>query len=118
MALAVLAVALAALVQAASGNAANAAHLRDKTFATWVAHNQIAQWQLARDWPSTGTRKGSSELANHEWFWQAVINDTPEEDMRRVEISVYPDSRARSDALSLVTVYGFLPRPATAVTTQ
>jgi general secretion pathway protein I len=108
VALTVLAVALGALVKAGSGHAANAAYLRDKVFAHWVAVNAITELQLEADWPAPGERSGNAELGGREWRWRGRVEETFDADVRRVTVSV-GDAGGRRDA-SLVTRVGFLPR--------
>lgn len=93
IALAVLALALSAIITTASNNASNAARLRDKTFAHWVAMNKAAELQLATPWPSTGKKTGSEELANWEWFWRVNVEKTEDEYVRKANIEI----RKRTD---------------------
>ncbi len=91
VALAVLAVGLAALVQAGGAGARNAAYLKEKTLAHWVAMNKAAEYQLAGQWPGVGRRSGTVVMAGREWRWQVEVKATPDGDVRRLEVSVYPD---------------------------
>jgi len=108
VALAILAVALGALIRGGSTATANAAHLRDKTFAEWVALNQIAEQQVAPVWPGTGRRTGSSMMANREWQWEQVIEGTEDGDVRRLTVSV----TVPGEDGTLVRLLAYLPRPA------
>jgi len=101
-ALAVLALALSAIIKATGENAVNAAYLRDKTLAHWVAMNRLAEIRLAGAWPDTGGSNGSEEMAGREWFWQLQVQATPNPDMRRLDIDVrYDDSGDESRLVSL-----------------
>ncbi len=109
VALAVLAIAMAALIKTGGENTRSAAYLRDKTLAQWVAMNVIAEQRLKPAWPSTGTKRGSEEMARHEWFWELRIAETFDEDVRRLEVAVRAtDDREQTPLASLVA---FLPRP-------
>lgn len=112
VALAVLAFAMAALIKTGAENARSAAYLRDKTLAQWVAMDVIAGQRLEAAWPATGTKRGSEEMARHEWFWELRIAETFDEDVRRLEVAV----RATDDKQQapLVTLVAFLSRPAAA----
>lgn len=96
VALAVLALAMGALVQAAGDYTRNQAYLRDRTLAEWVARNRLVQQQLAADWPSIGRKRGEVEFGGREWRWVMQVTQTPEEALRRLDIEVY--SLAEADA--------------------
>lgn len=117
VALAVLAVALGAVIQTAGSFTSNQAYLRDRTFAEWAAHNQLVAMQLAADWPSIGQEKGEVEfpeagarVAGREWRWVVQVTQTPEEDLRRVDIEIFPlDAPPEQPALARLT--GFIGKP-------
>lgn len=111
VALAVLAIALAALIKGGGENASNAAYLRDKSIAHWVAMNRVAELQLQEQWPATGTTRGSEEMAQREWFWLAKVSDTFDDDVRRLEVEVRREER---DEGYEDRVIAFLPRPSAA----
>ncbi len=107
VALAVIAFALSAAVSAVSGNTRNAAGLQQRTYAHWVAMNQMAELQASRRWPAIRTKRGSSLMARHEWFWTMDVTRVPDQNLRRVVVRV----RAEEDAdSSLVTLTGFVGR--------
>lgn len=77
VALAVLALALAAGIKAAGSNIDNAAYLRDRTLAHWVAMNKLTEMQVFNKFPATGTtERGSLLWAGSEWYWsvQTTLN--------------------------------------------
>jgi general secretion pathway protein I len=108
IALAVLAIALSALIQTAAANANNAARLRDRTFAQWVAQNKLTEIRLQKAQPSTGTQRGSALLAQREWFWQTTIETTPDEDVLLIRVAVSAEDD--TDATPLSTLQGYLGR--------
>lgn len=108
VALAVLAIALAAVLQGISAHVNNAAYLRDRTLAHWVALNKLTEMQVRRDWPASGATQGTSLMAGHEWRWTATVQDTPDPSVRRVDVAVRADPAARS---ALTTLVGYLARP-------
>ena len=91
MALAVVALALSAIVKAASDNVVNAAYLRDKTLAHWVAMNQVARLQLSGVTQPLGRRDGAAEMAGRRWFWRVTVVGTADPDTRRLEVEVRAD---------------------------
>jgi len=113
IALGVLAIALGAITQTIGNATSNVAYLRDKTFAHWVAMNQVAELQARQEFPSIGIEKGSEVMANHEWYWQRDVNKTPgreevSNNSRQIVIEV---RREKSDEKPLVSVMTFIGRP-------
>ncbi len=109
VAVAVLALAMGAILASSARFADNAIYLRDKTFASWVAHNLLNEWMLEQEWPKTGTREGSSDMAGREWYWVAEISKTPDPTLRRVDLSISMEKG--DDAPSLLAVSAFLSEP-------
>lgn len=93
VALAVLAIALGAIIKAAGTSAGDIGYLRDRTLASWVALNHINMLRLAREWPDEGTRNGIVEMAGREWRWELQVSNTSDEDLRRLDITVYGEDR-------------------------
>ncbi len=109
VALAVLALAMGALLHAAGSYTRNQAYLRDRTLAEWVAHNHLVEQELDPAWPSIGKKSGKAEFAGRAWRWETQVFTTPDEDLRRVEIDVFPDDAAK-DAPQTARLTGFLER--------
>ena len=108
VALILLAVVLTAAFGAVKQNAENAAYLRDKTLAHWVAMNHFMDLQIHQRWPDIGKSEGKAQLADRQWFWTMQTTATLDKELRRVEIQV----RSREDAptpLALLTGYLALP---------
>jgi general secretion pathway protein I len=117
IALLVLALSLGAAIRAAGDYTINQAYLRDRTFAEWVARNQLVTQQLKGEWPRVGQQKGEAELplassdkGGREWRWVMQVTQTPEEDLRRVDIDVYPLAAGDDDS-PLATLSGFIGKP-------
>lgn len=91
IAMTVLALGLAAALKAASQRATHVQHLRDQTFAHYVALNKIAELQLSTERPVLGREEGADHLAGRDWQWTTIVSATPDEAMRRLEVEVrYP----------------------------
>lgn len=106
VALAVLAIALSAVTKGVSQNSANLAYLRDRTLAHWVAMNKIAEMQVRRDWPGPGNLQGASEMAGREWRWTVTVKETPDADVRLLQVDV---SAGKDDKLA--SLLGYLGKP-------
>jgi general secretion pathway protein I len=70
-------------------NAANT--MRERTYASWIAHNKITEMRLANVVPEVSTSSGELDYANTEWAWRAVISETGVDNLFRVDVSIsYP----------------------------
>jgi general secretion pathway protein I len=116
VALVVVSLSLGAVIQTVGSYTKNQASLRDRVFAQWVARNQLATMQIDGSWPSVGQKKGEvdfpedvSGTRNREWRWVMQVTQSPEEDMRRLDIDVYSAS-ADDDASPLARLSGFVEK--------
>ena len=117
VALLVLALSLGAVIQTAGNYTVNQAYLRDRTFAEWVARNQLASVLVAEQWPSIGQKKGEvefpeggAETGGREWRWVMKVTQTPEQDLRRLDIEVFA-LEADEEEPPLATLSGFMGKP-------
>ena len=108
VALAIVAIALSALIKGAADVSGNTAYLQEKTVAHWVASNVITEIQVQDKWPPTGHSDGTLEMADVQWFWSTDISNTPDSDMRRIEVQVRIDPDSETPVTSLT---GFVGRP-------
>lgn len=90
VALAIVAVGMAAVLGTLSSSADTIAYLRDKTFANWVALNQIALVRLSGQLPAPGKSDGDSEFAGRKWHWHQEVSTTQVPGMVRMDVSVRP----------------------------
>jgi len=98
VALAILAVAMGALISGMARYADNAAYLREKTVALWVAHNRLTEIGLEPGWPAVGKSDGDADMAGLEWRWDVIVAETPDPKVRRVDITVRPKGREGDSA--------------------
>ena len=110
IALFVVAIALGGVIKVMGNAAINSSRLSSRTFAQWVALNQITKLQISHKWPSFGETKGEDEMANQEWRWVQKTIKTSDKNVKRVELSVWNKNDPAS-AEPYVTVVGFLPNP-------
>lgn len=106
--LAILSIILGALIQAAGANASNAARLRDRAVAEWVANNRLAELQLVQSFPEIGSRTGDEEIFGTRWYWKTIVQKVEDDDLRRVDIEVRRDEDAKNP---VITVAGFVSHP-------
>lgn len=103
VAVAVLATALGAVIVGMTRHADNAGSLRDKTVALWVAHNRLAEIELQQAWPDIGRSDGDAEMAGADWRWFVEVSETPDPNVRRVDIRVQLDGQEQD----LITLSSF-----------
>jgi general secretion pathway protein I len=90
VALAIVAVGMAAVLGTLTSSADTVSYLRDKTFANWVALNQIAQVRLSGQVPATGNSDGDTDFAGRKWHWHQEVTATQVQGMVRIDLSVRP----------------------------
>lgn len=88
VALAILAIALAAAMRAASVATEGAQETRLRTLATWVAQNRIAELTAARLFPGVSVTDGKSRMGAIEFDWRQTVSETPNPAFRKVELAV------------------------------
>ncbi len=105
VAVAVISIGLAATIKTVSTVTKNTAHLNERIVATWVAQNAMAAYELDLEDDASKETSGSEEMAGVEWYWEKIIEDTEDPDIKRVEIEVRRDSKSSSQVYaSLVTL--------------
>ena len=109
VALLVVAVSLGGAVKVIGNAANNTTRMNNKAFANWVALNQIAKLRIAKDFPKFGEQKGNDEMAGRKWVWSQKSIKTDDDNIRRIEMSVWLEDDIKS--APFVTVVGFLPKP-------
>lgn len=90
VALAIVTVGMAAVLGTLNSSADTIVYLRDKTFANWIALNQIAQVRLAGQQPATGDTDGNVDFAGRNWTWRQTVGTTQIPGMERIDVSVRP----------------------------
>ena len=107
VALAIVALSLTAVAASMSQMINSASSMRDRTYASWIAQNRIAELRLAPKTPNVGATNGEVQYANTEWTWRAVVLETDVDDLYRIDVSV---SLAGGDGV-IRTVTGFVGPP-------
>jgi general secretion pathway protein I len=98
VALAIVAVGMAAVLGALSSSADTISYLRDKTFANWVALNEIAQVRISGQLPAPGKTDGDTDFGGRKWQWHQEVTTTQVPGMVRMEVSVRPGDSDSSDS--------------------
>ncbi|MFQ6006847.1 MAG: type II secretion system minor pseudopilin GspI [Woeseia sp.] len=107
VAMAIAALGLAAVAAAVSQMVDAGGAMRQRTYASWVAHNKITELRLANVVPEVSETSGDVMFADREWLWRATISETGVENLFRVDVRVgLPDGQE-----NIRTVTGFIGEP-------
>ena len=107
-AVAVIGIALGAIISGMARYADNAAHLRTKTVAMWVAHNRMTEIRVEQIWPDTGKSDGDVEMAGVEWRWYQEVSKTEDPALRRIDVRV----KIQGKDGDIASLSGFTANPA------
>ncbi len=107
VALLVISVALGAIITTTANSVKHGAHIKEKTIALWAAQNYIAETVInskaKKKWPATGIKLDTMELAGNTWFLKSELKQTPDTNIRRLDVSVYSDKKIENKLVSLTT---------------
>ena len=107
VALVVVALALTAVAASMSQMLDAAGTMRERTFASWIALNKIAEMRLANVVPKVSETTGEVDYAGSTWGWRAVVSETGVENLFRLDVTV---THAGSDD-AIRTETGFIGEP-------
>lgn len=91
-----------------------ASRLREKTLANLIAVNEMTRLRIAGEFPAIGTRSDEVEMASTDWRYTIKVVKTPDEALRRVDISVAFAERPDAVVSSLTGFLGRQPANAAA----
>ncbi len=107
VALTIIAISLGALLNTSGAQARNTGYLKQKTLAHWVAVNELTQIRLAKEFPDLGDAKGSTTMANKDWYWTRTTKATEDKDARQITFTLYAD---KDRTKNLTTLIGYASR--------
>lgn len=102
VALTIIAIALTALLSTSGAQANSVTYLKQKTLAHWVAMNELTQLRILGTLPDTGNKKGSTEMANHEWHWLRSTKKTEQANTRQITYTVFADKEQTKNIASII----------------
>ncbi len=107
IALVIVALGMSALLETLGSAADTSTWLRDKTFAQWIAFNQLETLRLSGTMPTAGTTDGELDYAGRHWRWRQVVSDLGLPGVLRVDVKVEPaDTSTVDDQGWMTTVTG------------
>ncbi len=102
VALTIIAIALTALLSTSGTQANSVTYLKQKTLAHWVAMNELTQLRILGTLPDVGDKKGSTEMANHEWHWIRTSKKTEQANTRQITYIIFADEDHQRNLTSLI----------------
>jgi general secretion pathway protein I len=109
VALAIVALGMAAVLNTLTSSASTVLYMRDKTLAQWIALNHIAEQRLQTQVPALGNTDGDLDYAGQKWHWRQETVATAVQGMVRMDVMVRPaDSKADDDRGWYVTLSGIM----------
>lgn len=107
VALAIVALSLTAVAASMNQMIGSATTMQERTYASWIAQNKIAEMRLANVMPEVSTTSGDVEFGNTRWIWRAVVSETGVPNFRRIDVTVSRED----DEYEIRTVTGFIGEP-------
>lgn len=98
VALAIVAIGMAAVLEVLTSSANTTVYLQDKTFAQWVALNRLETVRLSGAVPTAGTSNDDITYVGQSWTWQqkvTAVNQIP--GMVQIEVDVRPSNSNAGD---------------------
>lgn len=106
LAMSIFAMAALAALQVASEHLRSIGYLEQRTFASMVAANRLAEVHYNDRWPPQNEQSGTVELADRIWHWEQEVVETVTDDLREVTIIV----RSSEDGPEESRLSGFVGR--------
>jgi general secretion pathway protein I len=101
VALTIIAISLGALLSTSGTQASSASYLKQKTLAHWVAVNELTQIRISKQFPDIGDKKGSTSMANKDWYWIRSTKKTADDNAVQVIFTMYADKDYEQNLTSL-----------------
>jgi general secretion pathway protein I len=99
VALVIVAFGMGAALKALTSAADSTARLREKTFAAWIALNQLATERLGTGTQKTGNREAEVDYAGSRWHWQQIVEDMEVPGLKRITVRVrHSNQKGKIDA--------------------
>ena len=108
VAMAITALGLSATYYAIMQSVSAVDRLQDKTYAHWIALNQLTEMRLQQQVPEIGETNGDLEYADQRWFWRSSVSESGVDNLYRVDIEV---SKENSPDDIVSDIVGFIGPP-------
>ena len=82
-------------------------HLETKTIAAAIAENTLTEMRIKKEWNAVVNKKETVEMAGTDWLVNVVVSDTPNENFRKVDVKVGPETSSSVES-SIVTLTSYI----------
>lgn len=110
VALAIFAVAAIAVTKIGMNYTQSIGQMNDRTFAHFVAMNELAELEINGAWPE-GTGEKTVDEQGQRWLVSHQVYNTITDNVRRIEIRVAPVGDEGQKPASVTSIVAFLQRP-------
>lgn len=107
VAMMIVALALTALMVNIGGLVDNTAYLQKKTFAHWVALNQLELERINNHQTKkmlTSEKIGETEMVGQRWYWKIKPEKTADKGFLQLHINVYDDQDMENSIVSVISL--------------
>jgi len=108
VALAIFAISALVIMEQSTRSVHQLTRLEEKTLALWVAENSLAEVRLDQPWPNTGNNEFVVNSANREWRVEQLIENTSNENLRKIVVNVFREEHKNSSTNAVVTLTSFV----------
>lgn len=107
LAMSIFTLAAIAAIQVASEHLNSIRIIEERTFATMVAANRLAELHVTDTWPPQNGASGQMMMAERPWFWRQQVVETVTDGLREVTIVV----SSEDEGAEVASLSAFLGRP-------
>lgn len=107
LALSIFTLAALAALQVASAHLRSISVIEERTFATMVASNRMAQLHISDQWPPQNGASGRMLMAERPWFWRQEVVATVTDGLREVTVIVSTEE----DGAEVARLVAFVGQP-------
>lgn len=83
-------------------------YLESKTIASLIAENKLAELRIKEEWSAVRDDTDTVNMAGLDWQVKTTVTDTPNDNLRRVDVRVGPDSGRSADDSYIVTLTSYI----------
>ena len=106
IALAIVAIAMTAIIQATSQNIRGTNYLQNKTIAMWVGQQVLneARLNLIMIPKPPDKLKAATDMLGSTWYWQATQSDTRNKNIQQIEVRVFTQDTDDDEATPVISM--------------
>ena len=106
VALVIVALGMSALMETMGSSADTATWMRDRSFAQWIAFNQLTLTRLTGQVPGVGQSDGELDFGGRHWRWRQLVTSLNFPGVVRIDVMVQPGDTPLDENHWMATVTG------------